>query len=57
MHEEEGGGDGVEELRTQMQEFQQKLVMAEQAVNDKEEELRDLHKALDDARKKMPKWI
>ena len=45
MEDEEAGG-GVEELRAHIQELQQKLVMAEQAVNDKEEELKDVRRVL-----------
>ena len=46
--EEEGGR--VEELGAQIRELRQKLAMAEQAVNDKEEELKDLHQALERAK-------
>ena len=50
MSGDEKTGSGVEELRAQIQELQQKLVMAKQAVNDKEEELRNLRKAMEDAK-------
>ena len=43
---EEGGGE-VEELRAQIQELQQRLMMAEQAVNDNEGEVKDLHEAIE----------
>ena len=48
--EEPEVGGGVEVLQTRIQELQQKLVMAEQAVNDKEEEIKDLRRTLDDAK-------
>lgn len=45
-------GSRLEELCARVQDLQLKLVMAEQAVSDKEEELRDLPKVLEDVRKK-----
>ena len=36
----------MEELRARVRELQQKLEVAEQAVDDKEQELRDVRKAL-----------
>ena len=46
----EEDGEGVEQLRERLQELQQKLVMAEQAVNDKEGELKDIREALKNAK-------
>ena len=52
MEEDEvGGGAEPRELRARIRELRQKLVMAEQAVNDKEEELRDMRKAMEDLKR------
>ena len=42
--------DGGVELHARVQELQQKLEMAEQAVNNKEQELKDVRRALGDAK-------